>query len=84
MDYYAYNAADGEDDHVHVEIPYAHKDGEYGHMTRIAEHGVERIIRDKGWWIHGKGKQTTARFIYNWGSGPVVEMVDGKIVKDER
>lgn len=81
--YEYYNAEDREDDHVHVEVPYAHLGGEYGHMTRIAAHGVDNIIKDGG-WKNGLNWFDTARFIYNWGSGPVVEIVDGKIVEDTR
>lgn len=82
MTYETYNSLDGEQNHVHVEIPYDHLDGEYGHMTRIAEHGVKRIILDGG-WRHDRW-QDTARFVFDWGTGPVVEMVDGVVILDER
>lgn len=84
MTYEAYNSLDGEQNHVHVEVPYDHLDGKFGHMTRIAPHGVDKIIEDHGWWYGGTEWKSTARFIFDWGNGPVVEILAGKVIKDER
>lgn len=81
--YEYYHGSDPEGEHVHVEIPYAHLYGGYGHITRIAEVGVENIIKDGGWYL-GPTFQRDANFILNWGAGPTVHLRDGKIVKDTR
>jgi hypothetical protein len=78
MAYEDYNAIDGEMNQVHVEIPSAHLDGAYGHMTRIAPHGVDRIVKDGGWMLSGK-MQRDANLIYNWGRGPTVKLRNGKV-----
>lgn len=83
-EYETYNSMDPELNHVHVEIPYEHLNGGFGHMTRIAPHGVDRIITDGGWPTHDVGWRNAARFVYNWGSGPVVEILGGKVTKDTR
>lgn len=81
--YEYYHGTESDMEHVHVEIPYAHLDGDYGHMTRIAEVGVKNIIKDGGWYLDGKWI-TNANFIYNWGSGPRVALRDGKVGVDTR
>ena len=74
--YEYYNAIDGEDDHVHVER--LDDNGDWVHWSRIAEHGVNNIIKDKGWSIAREGWVDTARFVYNWGRGPVVTLTNGE------
>jgi hypothetical protein len=78
MAYEDYNAIDGEMNHVHVEIPCESLDCEYAHMTRIAEHGVDRIVKDGGWMLNGK-MQRDANLVYNWGRGPTVKLRAGKV-----
>jgi hypothetical protein len=78
MAYEDYAERDGELNHVHVEIPYAHLDGAYGHMARIAERGVTRIIAEGGWYIDAH-MERNANFVYNWGRGPTVKLRNGKV-----
>jgi hypothetical protein len=72
--YEYYNSVEGEENGVYVSILDA--DGEWAYWNRIAPHGVDNIIRDKGWAIGGV-ICNTAQFVFDWGRGRELILRDG-------
>jgi hypothetical protein len=79
MTYADYNAtaeSDGED-HVYVERPDKH--GVWQHHTRIAQHGMDKVIKDGGYMHQQDGWVDTVRLLPNWGKDDgSVTIVDGE------
>ena len=81
VDYETYNSLNGEENGIYVYLPQS--DGKWIYWSRIAQHGLDRIIADGGWYIERRGAQRTAVFVKDWGSGAQLLMIDGQYVGDD-
>lgn len=83
LPYETYNSLDGEENGIHIYLPSTREAGKWSYHSRIAQHGLDKIIEDGGFRLSGSGWKDTLVAVKDWGSVDQLLILDGQYIGDE-